>query len=113
MDYEPVSIQRYDDWSVDSVKLVYLTSFIERCKERGVRLVFTVSPWYGRETDTEYGVLKDLAARYDIPVLNHFNDERFVSDKSLFAEQAHLNESGARLYSEIISHELRTILSNE
>lgn len=109
MQQEPLSIQRYDGWQIDAQKLSYMRKLIEMCKRHNTKLIFTISPWYGRKDDVEYETIKQLVREADVPLLNHFTDIRF-QDKSLFAEQAHLNETGATVYSNVMAHELRQLI---
>jgi lysophospholipase L1-like esterase len=54
-----------------------------------------------------YRIPKDLAAKYQIPFMDHFRDSVFVGHPELFYDYGHLNRKGAMLYSEIISKELK------
>jgi len=54
-----------------------------------------------------FKIPRELAAKYDIPFIDHYRDTTFVGHEELFYDFGHLNRKGAELYSEIISKELK------
>ena len=64
---------------------------------------------YGEDFTKEdvYKIPKDLAAKHQIPFIDHFRDSVFVGHPELFYDYGHLNRKGAILYSEMISKELK------
>jgi len=108
-DPEPYVIQHLVN-RVDSTKLKYLRKLIESTRKNGIQLCFSISPWYKCSTDEDYLSLKNICSEYNVPLLNHLTDTVF-DDKKLFADPAHLNDNGARIYTQTIAHELRQILN--
>lgn len=111
LNYEPESyvIQHLVN-KEDPTKLAYLRKLIESTRQNKILLCFCVSPWYKCSTDEDYSSLKKLCKEYNVPLLNHLTDSVF-NDKKLFADPAHLNDKGARIYTRTIAHELQPILN--
>lgn len=108
MIYEPkVSKSASDDIRYDSLKLAYLEKLVVACQEKGTKLIFAVSPSYGQTDDTIYRPLKDICAKYNVYLLNHYCDSAFVANRRLFYDSVHMNRIGATLYSEALIKELR------
>ena len=88
-------------------KVDLLERFIKDCKERNIKLSIIVSPMYICSKEDVYRIPKDLAAKYQIPFMDHYRDSAFVGHPELFYDFGHLNRKGAELYSEMISKELK------
>ena len=100
-----VSLSSKHDFVYDPEKLSFLEKFIVENKD-SVKLIFAISPEYGKIDDIMFEPLKMLCNTYNIPLLNHYCDTTFTYHKELFSNQNHLNHKGANLYSSIISKEL-------
>lgn len=98
MDYEP-KLKVYSEQAVDSVKLGMLKLFIEACQQKGIELVFTLSPRYkGRTYGVKYPEIREICEEYGIPFYDFYGDETISETKDLFQDQTHLNYRGAELY---------------
>ena len=105
--YEPqISKSAPKDILYDSLKLVYLEKLVIACQEKDTKLIFAVSPCYGQTDDIIYRPLKDLCARYNVPLLSHYCDPEFVHDKSLFYDSSHMNRKGATRYTQMLVSEI-------
>ncbi|WP_107040067.1 hypothetical protein [Brumimicrobium mesophilum] len=98
--------------AVDEKKIETLQKFIDKAKTNNIKFVFTVSPYFKITPENLYKPLIELAKKNDIQVLNHLQDQRFLSDKSMFNDELHLNKQGAQLYSRMIASEAYSILNN-
>ena len=112
MDYEPSRLSDAVSVQFDSVKLYYWEKFIQECNEKGTKLFFTLSPFYGgsNAVDTTYSAIYDLSKKYNIPVINYFNDTDIVNQKDYFMDSFHMNYQGAEVFSKKISEELYSII---
>lgn len=112
MDYEPSRLSDSVSVQLDSVKLYYWEKFIQECNEKGTKLIFTLSPFYGgsNAVDTTYSAIYDLSKKYNIPVINYFNDTDIVNQKDYFMDSFHMNYQGAEVFSKKISEELYSII---
>ena len=106
--YEPkVSKAAVEDVRYDSLKLAYLEKLVTSCQEKGTKLFFAISPSYGQTDDDIYRPLRDLCARYGVPLLSHYCDPDLAHDKSLFYDSSHMNRKGATRYTRMLVGEMR------
>lgn len=96
---------------VDQNKLETLQKFINKTKENNIILIFTVSPYFMSTPEGLYNPLKKIAKKNNISILNHLQDKVFLSDKSLFNDELHLNSDGAVLYSKLIALDVKKVLN--
>jgi hypothetical protein len=97
----------------DPIKLKYLDKFVVSCREAGVPLVFVVSPYYFKSTADTFADLFAVAEKYNVPVLYHYDDARFIAQSRYFYDSAHLNSTGANFFTSIIASELRHLFAIE
>jgi hypothetical protein len=88
-------------------KINLLERFINDCKQKNIQLSIIVSPMYICSKEDVYKIPKDLAAKYQIPFIDHYRDSMFVGHPEFFYDFGHLNRKGALLYSKMISQELK------
>lgn len=93
----------------DTLKLKYLRKLITDTRRDGTLLVVCFSPWYGATTDADNRVIKQACRENGVPVLDHFTDRRFVTNKRYFKDTTHLNREGADIYTRIIIGEIRKL----
>jgi len=99
------------EFKTDRDKLKVLQRFVNKAKERNVILVFTVSPYYMITPHNLYDPLEIIAKENNITILNHFNDIKFLSDRSLFSDELHLNKAGAILFTKTIASNAKKVLN--
>lgn len=90
-------------------KDVYLRKLLDKCLESNVRIIVFNSPsYYEFEEPMPWeNRIKEICDEYDIPFFNHANDSLFLSHPEWFNEPFHLNDTGARKYSEIVVQEIK------
>ena len=88
-------------------KINLLERFINDCKQKNIQLSIIVSPMYICSKEDVYKIPKDLAAKHQIPFIDHYRDSMFVGHPEFFYDFGHLNRKGALLYSKMISQELK------
>ena len=71
------------------------------CVKSDVQLYIVVSPRYIKYTHQDLSILtaNRIADSLNIPFLNLLNDPEILSNPGNFADISHLNDSGARLFS--------------
>lgn len=107
MVHEPMEKRETTSCEYDKIKLYYLTKFITDCRKNGTDIIFTVSPWYKASPNVSiFAPVYALCKKYHIQIFNHFCDGRFVHDKQLFHDEAHLNQKGAELFSKMLAEEI-------
>lgn len=95
----------------DSAKINQLMRFVEMAKNRNIWVVLTVSPYYIDMPVDLLKPLEEISKKHRVPLLNHINDSRFLSERNLFNDELHLNDKGAGIYSSIIADEIKEILN--
>ncbi len=100
------SFQHYE---IDSAKLLYFRKFVKDCKDAGVKLYVFVSPCYVKfkGEDQSLYLAKQIALRNNIPYNDFSEDPVFFTDPSIYADESHLNDSGARLYSNMVIRRMK------
>lgn len=97
-------------FEIDSLKLEYLSKFADRCAEKGVKLIFTMSPAYTVADTALYTPIKKLAAEKSIPVMDYHTAGLFHDHPEYFHDLRHLNIPGAKAYSQVFAEDLRKII---
>ena len=52
-------------------------------------------------------ILSEIAKNYGYMLIDYSSNARFLSDSSLFKDISHLNDKGARMYTDCVIRELR------
>jgi hypothetical protein len=94
----------------DGEKVHYLQAFIDKCKEKKIRLIFLFSPMYAVEKTDMFNIPDHLAKKNHIPFINHYNLPGITGHAEYFHDFGHLNDAGAKKYSTMISHELKSFM---
>lgn len=103
MDYEPVCSMDTQLPPTDSLKLSYLTKFIDLTRQYNVPLIFVASPEWFAELYPEYNVpVERLCQNENVPFLDYYCDRDFCADKQYWGDPRHLNDKGATIYSQKI-----------
>lgn len=104
------STVRKDEY--DEKKLQYIQKFIDTCKKKNIKLVFTISPRYTIVDNGFYNPLYDIAERNNIPFLDYHTAGLFHNMPENFSNPGHLWDKGAREYSSIFAADLKAIMKN-
>lgn len=97
----------------DPIKLNYWDKFITLCREKGIQMVFVMSPIHGNSNSHNQRRLLQFASQYGIPVISHVTDNRFNQRKDIFWNTRHLNSKGAEIYSRQVASEIKQLLNAE
>ncbi len=98
---------------VDSWKAELLNNTLDVCNEKGIKVFFCFSPKYRNEhieNTNQWKELRRIAAKHNVPFIDFENCDVFMKDSSLFKDNVHLNDKGARLYMELFIPELKSII---
>ena len=109
MDYEPHAAQAVDV-EADSLKLKYIEKLIVDTRQKGIKLVFMISPFYKASSSDSYDSVKELIKKYDVSFYDFYADEEMSRDKSFFSDPSHLNDKGARVFTEEVAVILKGLL---
>jgi len=90
---------------VDSIKIYYLEKFIKEYKDK-TKLIFVISPRYNFKTSNTVSPLRKLCEKYNVVLLDHYADPRFVYKKEFYGDGNHMNVTGATAWSKFIASEI-------
>ena len=85
---------------------------LELCSQKKVPLVISFSPRFTDDNafDTiQYKKLLEVANEYNVPIIDFYHHPDFMSDPSLFKDVAHLNDNGAKIFTERFCEELEKL----
>ena len=93
-----------DSYPVDSTKINLYKSFLSDCKKAGTELFVICSPYYLDAKNEEYSIriAKKIAKEYNVDFLDFSNGLQLFKNKAYFSDPYHLNDLGARVYSNIV-----------
>lgn len=88
----------------DQTKVFFLERLAIDCKEKGTKLIFVTSPafrggGYGKET---FDIVSNIAEKYNLPFLYNYESE-YSENPTIFKDSQHLNDEGARMFTEDIA----------
>ncbi len=105
-DFDPIS--NCEQREIDQDKLDLIEAFADRCAEKNIQLIFTISPWYTTPYPGMYEPLQHIAQKHGNIILN--NHSLFADRPDLFYNVTHLSGEGAEVYTSIFASELKSKL---
>lgn len=96
---------------VDSVKIGYLEKLIQCCDCNGIQIILSLSPKYQIAENGLYTIIYSMAEKYKVPIIDYYNVDEFLNDKSLFRDSMHLNSKGAIAFTNKISSEIKQMIN--
>jgi hypothetical protein len=99
----------YTKHSLDSVKIRIYESFIKDCITSKVKLFVVCSPYYMKSVykDSSLIVGQEIAKKYNIGFYDYSNDTVFINNPQYFEDIFHLNDEGAKLFSNLLVDRLK------
>ena len=97
---------------IDGLKLDYMQRFANLCQQKGIKLIFMVSPMYMKVDADHYAPLKELAKQNDIPFLDYHTPGLYLDHPEYFKDTYHLWDQPARAFSSIFASDLKKILDS-
>lgn len=92
---------------LDFVKLKYLRKLIAIAKEKKIPIVLVASPKYAVLKNNIYAPVIDICKQEDVLFWDYQSDTLFMNHPNWFKEPMHLNEKGARMFSDIIFNRIK------
>ena len=98
---------------LDSVKVKFFESFIKDCIQSNTKLYIVCSPYFHDAGYSDPSILagKEIAKKYGIAFFDFSRDTVFTNKAGLFSDIMHLNDKGARIFSEKLSDKI--VAANE
>lgn len=102
---------------MDSLKFSYVEKLIVELKKDNIPMCFYVSPrcidsTMALEEEALYEPIVKLCRKYKVPFINHDYLDGISQNQQLFQDFGHLNKEGARIYSQIVSREVKQYLAD-
>ena len=97
----------------DSFKLDYMEKFVKLAKAKDVPLLIVASPKYGNVDSKGIQPVVDICEKYHIPLADYYANEQFMNHMEWFKEPMHLNATGARFFSQLVSSDIRNIIDEQ
>lgn len=95
--------------TLDSIKVEAFTSFIEDCIKANLKLYIAYSPTFKKSIHENLSVIKakEIANKNNIAFFDYSKDTAFTNNSKLFSDIDHLNDAGARFFSEIFADSIQ------
>ncbi|RNI37493.1 hypothetical protein EFY79_08855 [Hanamia caeni] len=89
------------NYKIDSTKIRLLKSFVRECKNYDIQLYICISPCFKKYyyPDPSVIVINKIANELNVPFYNFSDDTLFWDHPEYFADEVHLNETGAKIFS--------------
>lgn len=99
-----VHIRFPEAYPTDTNKIKAYTAFITDCRKAGAELFIICSPYYQDAENEEYSIVlgKQIAKKYGVDFLDFSHNTRFSNTADYFSDPGHLNDTGARLFSDLV-----------
>jgi hypothetical protein len=95
---------------IDENKISYLEKCIELCKNKGVKIVLSYSPYFGIHNSNDFKKIEEIAMKNDVVFLNFAQDTCFLQNRNYFKDQFHLNHQGAIEFTNVFVKTLKTLI---
>ena len=110
MNYEPKILHdTNNNIKIDSLKLKYLEYLIKDTQQKGIKLIFMISPQYKAKSSLAYEPAKRIIRKYNIPIFDFLTNPHISYNKKFFSDPFHLNNNGAEAYTKEILKVLQKI----
>ena len=92
------------EYPIDKNTITAFEYFIRDCLNARVKLIIVCSPYYIKYLFSDYSssVAKEISDKAGVCFIDFSQDPDFLCCPDLFADKSHLNDKGARLFSEML-----------
>jgi len=95
------------NYEFDENKIKAFEDFIQLCKSNNIDLYVVVSPvFYDYETDYTITTCKNICSENNVPFYDFTKNQDFLKKPEWYADVLHLNDSGAKVFSEVLADSL-------
>ena len=94
---------------VDTNRVNILTSFIRESLQKKIRVYLVISPYfrYHHNPTASLRIIDSIASAFHVRVFDHLYNERFAGHAELFKDNSHMNNTGATIFSSVVSGQIR------
>ena len=86
-----------------------LTDMFNRFRVHNTQIIAVISPTFHSSWKVDDSVTS-IFSRQGIPLLDYSKDQHFSNSEAYFTDGHHLNNEGAKLFSAIVAHDIKSIL---
>jgi hypothetical protein len=107
---KPEKIGTWDicDIPIDNNKVNLVKDIISTCKKKNIELIFVHSPiWITMQKSNCHNILADICSENGIRYIDMSNDSTFINRPDYFEDLSHLNDKGARIFSNMLTDKIR------
>jgi len=103
MKYEKAGTWDICDIKIDENKVNVLKEIISTCKQKNINLIFVHSPiWVNMQDSFCHNILSDVCSENGARYIDMSNDSTFMNNPAYFEDKSHLNNEGARVFSNML-----------
>ncbi|HEX2936721.1 MAG TPA: hypothetical protein VHO72_15305 [Bacteroidales bacterium] len=97
---------------MDNYKIKAYETFIQLCKQSQIKLFIVCSPYFvkSKGENCSLKLAKEIAKRNNIAFFDHSTDTIFTHNQILFTDIDHLNENGAKIFSNMVRDDVSNVL---
>ncbi len=96
----------YDECELDTLKIYYIHKLVQLGIDNKIKMFFVLSPYFAEKPSKAYDVIKEIARKYGVEVIDCYNDPAMMK-RELFRDVMHLNDEGAHIWSAYLAHILK------
>lgn len=91
-------------YNIDSTKVRIYDAFINDCINANIKLYIVCSPYFVKSLTPDYSLIKakEIANKHNVPFFDFSGDSTFFANSALFADESHLNDEGAKKFSNLL-----------
>ena len=101
-----------EELKVDKKVEDYLGRIVNVCKSKNVEVVLVTSPFLIKDEETSFWISK-FAQSHKLSYLDFSSCNQIVSNSKLFKDKTHLNEQGAKLFSQMVAEQINNIFERK
>jgi len=95
------------DIPIDKNKVNLVEDIISTCKKKNIDLIFVHSPiWVIMHKSYCHNILSDICSENGVRYIDMSNDSTFINKPAYFEDISHLNDKGARIFSEMLINKI-------
>ena len=96
------------DLRIDENNIAALRDIISTCKQKKIKLIFVQSPIFiSKQNSFCDSAFSELCSKNDIRYYNFSNHKTFNNHSEYFADRSHLNDDGAKVFSNLLINKIR------
>jgi hypothetical protein len=102
-------IGTYQIYAIDSSKLIVFQKFINTAKESGAKIIVIYSPVFQKITKSQdIEICNDICSVENVPFWDFSKDTSFLNNRNLFQDVNHLNNNGAKIFSNLVVDKIKS-----